>query len=55
MSNDKAITLEQLFRYKRPWGQLPHQDAAIIEMEDDLAANGYAAAIPRFSRFFAAG
>jgi GH24 family phage-related lysozyme (muramidase) len=54
MSNDKAITLEQLFRYKRPWGQLPHQDAAIIEMEEDLAANGYAVAMRRDRPWFKA-
>ncbi len=54
MSNDKAITLEQLFRYKKPWGQLPHQDAAIIELEEDLAANGYAAAMRRDRSWFKA-
>ncbi len=52
MSNDKAITLEQLFRYKRPWGQLPHQDAAIIELEEDLSANGYAVAMRRDRPWF---
>jgi GH24 family phage-related lysozyme (muramidase) len=54
MSNDKPITLEQLFRYKKPWGQLPHQDAAIIELEEDLAANGYAAAMRRDRPWFQA-
>jgi GH24 family phage-related lysozyme (muramidase) len=54
MSNDKSITLEQLFRYKKPWGQLPHQDAAIIELEEDLAANGYAAAMRRDRPWFQA-
>jgi hypothetical protein len=54
MSNDKAITLEQLFRYKKPWGQLPHQDAAIIEMEEDIEANGYAVAMRRDRPWFKA-
>lgn len=54
MINDKAITLEQLFRYKKPWGQLPHQDAAIIEMEKDIEANGYAAAMRRDRPWFLA-
>ena len=54
MSNDKSITLEQLFRYKKPWGQLPHQDAAIIELEEDLAANGYAVAMRRDRPWFQA-
>lgn len=54
MSNDKPITLEQLFRYKRPWGQLPHQDAAIIEMEEDIEANGYAVAMRRNRPWFKA-
>ena len=54
MSNDKAITLEQLLRYKKPWGQLPHQDAAIIELEEDLAANGYAVAMRRDRPWFKA-
>ena len=54
MSNDKSITLEQLFRYKRPWGQLPHQDAAIVELEEDMAADGYAAAMRRDRPWFQA-
>ena len=54
MSNDKPITLEQLFRYKRPWGQFPHQDAAIIEMEEDIEANGYAVAMRRDRPWFLA-
>ena len=54
MSNDKAITLEQLFRYKKPWGQQPHQDAAVIELEEDLAANGYAVAMRRDRSWFKA-
>lgn len=54
MSNDKPITLEQLFRYKKPWGQFPHQDAAIIEMEEDLKANGYTTAMRRDRPWFKA-
>ncbi len=54
MSNDKPITLEQLFRYKKPWGQLPHQDAAIIELEEDIEANGYAVAMRRDRPWFKA-
>ena len=54
MSNDKPITLEQLFRYKKPWGQFPHQDAAIIEMEEDIEANGYAVAMRRDRPWFKA-
>jgi len=54
MSNDKPITLEQLFRYKKPWGQFPHQDAAIIEMEEDIEANGYAVAMRRDRPWFLA-
>jgi hypothetical protein len=54
MSNDKPISLEQLFRYKRPWGQFPHQDAAIIEMEEDIEANGYAVAMRRDRPWFLA-
>jgi GH24 family phage-related lysozyme (muramidase) len=54
MSNDRPITLEQIFRYKKPWGQLPHQDAAIIELEEDLEANGYAIAMRRDRPWFKA-
>lgn len=54
MSNDKPISLEQLFRYKRPWGQLPHQDAAVMELEEDLQANGYAVAMRRDRPWFKA-
>jgi GH24 family phage-related lysozyme (muramidase) len=54
MSNDRPITLEQLFRYKKPWGQFPHQDAAIIEMEEDIEANGYAVAMRRDRPWFLA-
>ena len=54
MSNTAPITLEQLFRYKKPWGQLPHQDAAIIELEEDIKANGYAVAMRRDRPWFKA-
>jgi GH24 family phage-related lysozyme (muramidase) len=54
VTNTAPITLEQLFRYKKPWGQLPHQDAAIIEMEEDIEANGYAAAMRRDRPWFKA-
>jgi GH24 family phage-related lysozyme (muramidase) len=50
MSNDKAITLEQLFRFNRG---LPHQLAAITELQEDIAANGYAAAMRRDRPWFA--
>lgn len=49
MSNDKSITLEQLFRFYR---NLPHQSAAISELEADLKANGYAAAMLRSRPWF---
>jgi GH24 family phage-related lysozyme (muramidase) len=38
MANDAPITLQQLFRYYKA---LPHQTAAIQQLETDLAANGY--------------
>ncbi len=50
MSNDKAITLEQLFRFNRG---LPHQLAAITELQEDIAANGYATAMRRDRPWFA--
>lgn len=45
----KPITLEQLFRYNR---NLPHQLAAITELEQDILANGYAAAMQRDRPWF---
>jgi GH24 family phage-related lysozyme (muramidase) len=54
MSNDKPITLEQLFRYKQPWGKFPHQDASIIELEEDIQTNGYAVAMRRDRPWFKA-
>ena len=52
MSNPAPITLEQLFRHKRPWGQLPHQDAAIMELEEDLKANPYEVVMRRDRPWF---
>lgn len=49
MSNESSITLEQLFRFNRG---LPHQLAAISEMEADLKANGYDAAMKRSRPWF---
>lgn len=50
MPNPAPITLPQLFRY---WRALPHQAAAIGELEDDLKANGYAVAMKRDRPWFA--
>ena len=50
MSNTAPITLEQLFRYYKA---LPHQAAAIQQLEQDLAVNGYAAAMRRDRAWFA--
>jgi hypothetical protein len=50
MTNPAPITLPQLFRY---WRALPHQSAAIGELEEDLAANGYAVAMRRDRPWFA--
>jgi len=49
MSNTKPISLDRLFRYYR---NLPHQAAAIQELEDDIKANGYAAAMRRDRPWF---
>lgn len=49
MSNTSSITLEQLFRFNR---SLPHQLAAINQLEQDLAVNGYAAAMRRDRPWF---
>jgi GH24 family phage-related lysozyme (muramidase) len=50
MSNAAPITLEQLFRFNRG---LPHQLAAIPELEADLKANGYEVAMRRDRPWFA--
>lgn len=49
MANQSPITLAQLFRYYRG---LPHQAAAIEQLEQDLAANGYEAAMRRDRPWF---
>jgi len=49
VANQSPITLAQLFRYYRG---LPHQAAAIEQLEQDLAANGYAAAMRRDRPWF---
>jgi GH24 family phage-related lysozyme (muramidase) len=50
MTNSKAISLEQLFRYYKG---LPHQAAAIQELEADLSKNGYEIAMRRNRGWFA--
>jgi len=50
MTNSKAISLEQLFRYYKA---LPHQAAAIQELEIDLSKNGYDVAMRRDRGWFA--
>ena len=50
MSNGASITLEQLFRFYR---NLPHQAAAIAQLEQDLAVNGYDTAMRRDRSWFA--
>jgi GH24 family phage-related lysozyme (muramidase) len=49
MANPAPVTLEQLFRFYRG---LPHQAAAIQILEQDLAVNGYAAAMRRDRAWF---
>jgi GH24 family phage-related lysozyme (muramidase) len=49
MTNPAPIKLEQLFRFYRG---LPHQAAAIEQLEQDLALNGYAAAMRRDRAWF---
>jgi GH24 family phage-related lysozyme (muramidase) len=49
MTNTAPIKLEQLFRFYRG---LPHQAAAIEQLEQDLALNGYAAAMRRDRAWF---
>ena len=50
MTNSKAISLEQLFRYYKG---LPHQAASIALLEEDLQTNGYDAAMRRDREWFA--
>jgi len=49
VANTSPITLEQLFRFSRG---LPHQLAAISQLEEDIATNGYAAAMRRDREWF---
>lgn len=49
MSNPAPITLAQLFRY---WRGLPHQSAAITQLERDLLVNGYETAMRRDREWF---
>ena len=49
MSNPAPITLEQLFRFNRG---LPHQLAAITELEQDLRQHGYDTAMRRDRDWF---
>jgi GH24 family phage-related lysozyme (muramidase) len=49
MANQAPITIEQLFRFYK---QLPHQLAAIEQLEQDLAINGYVAAMRRDRAWF---
>lgn len=50
MSNPAPITLEQLFRYYR--AGLPHQMAAITELERDILQSGYTVAMRRDRPWF---
>jgi GH24 family phage-related lysozyme (muramidase) len=50
VANTAPITLESLFRYYK---NLPHQAAAIQQLEQDLAINGYAVAMRRDRTWFA--
>lgn len=47
--NPAPITLDQLFRFYRG---LPHQRAAISELEEDIRANGFTAAMRRDRPWF---
>lgn len=49
MSNPAPITLQQLFRFYK---QLPHQTAAIAELENDLKQHGYDVAMRRDRDWF---
>ena len=50
MANNASITIEQLFRHFKG---LPHQLAAITEMEADIKANGHEVAMRRDRPWFA--
>lgn len=49
MTNPAPITLDQLFRFYRG---LPHQLAAIVQLEEDIRANGYEVALRRDRPWF---
>lgn len=49
MANESPITLQQLFRYYKG---LPHQAAAVQQLETDLIENGYAVAMRRSREWF---
>ena len=49
MANPAPITLEQLFRFNRG---LPHQLAAIAELEQDILVSGYSVAMRRDRPWF---
>lgn len=49
MANEAPISLQQLFKYYKA---LPHQSAAIQQLETDLAQNGYAVAMKRDRDWF---
>ena len=49
MANEAPISLQQLFRYYKA---LPHQAAAIQQLETDLLQNGYAVAMRRDRDWF---
>jgi len=51
MANTSPITLQQLFRFYRG---LPHQAAAIVQLEEDIRSLGYGAAMRRDRPWFAA-
>jgi len=50
VSNAAPISLEQLFRYYKA---LPHQAAAVVELQNDLRENGYDDAMRRDRPWFA--
>ncbi len=49
MANESPITLQQLFRYYKG---LPHQAAAVQQLENDLEKNGYSVAMRRSREWF---
>ena len=51
MSNPAGIQLSQLFRY---WRGLPHQSAAVIQLEEDLRQHGYDEVMRRDRPWFGA-